>query len=493
MDKTYQKFLKSGIDLAALGVGRGENETCFCTPRGASFIGWEGVDGIHYCFVRGYGGVVFAVSPENAAPDYVHAVARDFADFLRLLLSCGHGSAIEQCWQWNRGQFDAFLAENPPTDEARSVMDEIRETLALEPMDDAWGYIHELQAGFDYGRIKYSDPDTAAELSPETQEPWSVSYSCGYWGNSGREKPGVEIPVNAHFDYAGHEWRIPSAYSCAKGLVMDVAIATDAQAVHAFMARWYTGDEENRRGFTKAERMRIEHENPMHLDFYAELTLNGRKLRSDSSSSGGWAPIDGYDNEARALRWLEHYGLDRERCWLFWRVCFPWRRRTEIKSLSVTFTISPDDIPGESFTISGPGDTAQLTNPETGEVYTLTACEYGTDAIKQESFGGSDEYEYPTRLATMEYTLSPEAEGRAVSIHDIAEGEPPRRKVPDNNGGYRFMFVPNAACAVGVMLRPDRPGCHAAASALYFDLPERIEWLPVFRSVTPEPYTAQLI
>ena len=66
MDKTYQKFLKSGIDLAALGVGRGENETYFCTPRGASFIGWEGVDGIHYCFVRGYGGVVFAVSPENA-------------------------------------------------------------------------------------------------------------------------------------------------------------------------------------------------------------------------------------------------------------------------------------------------------------------------------------------------------------------------------------------------------------------------------------------
>ena len=53
MDKTYQKFLKSGIDLAALGVGRGENETYFCTPRGASFIGWEGVDGIHYCFVRG--------------------------------------------------------------------------------------------------------------------------------------------------------------------------------------------------------------------------------------------------------------------------------------------------------------------------------------------------------------------------------------------------------------------------------------------------------
>ena len=86
MDKTYQKFLKSGIDLAALGVGRGENETYFCTPRGASFIGWEGVDGIHYCFVRGYGGVVFAVSPENAAPDYVHAVAKLCAERDWLLL-----------------------------------------------------------------------------------------------------------------------------------------------------------------------------------------------------------------------------------------------------------------------------------------------------------------------------------------------------------------------------------------------------------------------
>ena len=64
MDKTYQKFLRREIDLSAVGVER--RKDCvpyFCTPRGASVFGWAGVDGIHYCFIRGFGDTVFAVSP----------------------------------------------------------------------------------------------------------------------------------------------------------------------------------------------------------------------------------------------------------------------------------------------------------------------------------------------------------------------------------------------------------------------------------------------
>ena len=209
MDKTYEKFLRTGIDLAPLGVERGEGELYFCTPRGASMIGWEGADGIHYCFVRGYGGTVFAVSPMNSAPDYVHAVAADFADFLRLLLSCGHGAAIEQCWRWSREQFDAYLAENPPTDAALAVMDEIREKLALAPMEDAWGYIHALQGGFDYGKIKYEDPECIASLSEPEPEPWCVRY------DGARDKPGTELRLDRRFTWAGHEWCVPAVYSCA--------------------------------------------------------------------------------------------------------------------------------------------------------------------------------------------------------------------------------------------------------------------------------------
>jgi len=76
---TYQKFVKSDIDLSALGFERREtNIPYFCTPKGARIIGWAGVDGIHYCFVRGFGETVFAVSPMNGG-DYVHPIARSFA------------------------------------------------------------------------------------------------------------------------------------------------------------------------------------------------------------------------------------------------------------------------------------------------------------------------------------------------------------------------------------------------------------------------------
>ena len=96
MDKVFQKFLRSGIELSVVGVEcREDNNPYFCTPKGASIFGWAGVDGIHFCFVRGFGSMVFSVSPMNSAPDFVHPLANNFADFLRLLLAM-----IRQ--RWNR-------------------------------------------------------------------------------------------------------------------------------------------------------------------------------------------------------------------------------------------------------------------------------------------------------------------------------------------------------------------------------------------------------
>lgn len=45
MDKGYQKFLRLAIDLASVGMEqRGQPPSYFCTPKGASTIGWTGVD-----------------------------------------------------------------------------------------------------------------------------------------------------------------------------------------------------------------------------------------------------------------------------------------------------------------------------------------------------------------------------------------------------------------------------------------------------------------
>jgi len=90
MATAYKRYLKLNLDGSCVGLERGESESnYFCTPKGAKVIGWAGVDGIHYCFVRGFGEMVFAVSPMSTPGSYVHPVARDIKDFLRFLLNSG--------------------------------------------------------------------------------------------------------------------------------------------------------------------------------------------------------------------------------------------------------------------------------------------------------------------------------------------------------------------------------------------------------------------
>lgn len=190
MKLTYLKFLKYGIDLAPLGLERSTgDETYFCTPKGAKVIGWAGVDGIHFCFIRGFGEMVFSVSPMNIAPDYVHPLARNFPDFLRLLLACGDSAALEQAWQWNFEHFRAFLADNPPTDEQKTVLAQIARQTGLSPLEEPWQYLHELQSTFDYSKIKYTEDFDDPDLNPDApQQPpqWKVFYDGNFWGHSGR-------------------------------------------------------------------------------------------------------------------------------------------------------------------------------------------------------------------------------------------------------------------------------------------------------------------
>ena len=171
----YERCCRLELDLARIGLERGDPRGgYFCDPVGAEAIGWAGVDGIHFCFVEGFGETVFAVSPANGPGDYVHPLARSFEDFLRLVLACGGVDALEQAWMWNRGEFNAYLETYPPGPEQRAVLDGLRETLGLAPMDDPYGYLKGVQSGFDYGALKFSkeyyelagEPEPAAPPEP---------------------------------------------------------------------------------------------------------------------------------------------------------------------------------------------------------------------------------------------------------------------------------------------------------------------------------------
>lgn len=114
--------------------------------RSEVYLFWAGMDGIHFCFVRGFGGVVFSVTPMNLVPNLVHPLANNFEDFLRLLLACGDSAALEQAWMWDKSQFEAFLQNNPPTQDQQGTLSELAEKTKLTSMKQPWAYIKELQA-----------------------------------------------------------------------------------------------------------------------------------------------------------------------------------------------------------------------------------------------------------------------------------------------------------------------------------------------------------
>lgn len=160
MDRMYEKYRRLGLAGGYIGIEARDTEGgYFCTPEGAYVIGWEGCDGIHYCFLPRYDEMVFAVDPEY--DPYVYPVAENFTDFLRLILACGYAGAVEQlaaAHSWSREELENFLKDpmNAVIPEQQEVLDALRTKLGLTPMEDPWAYEQALRVKFDPSRIKFS-------------------------------------------------------------------------------------------------------------------------------------------------------------------------------------------------------------------------------------------------------------------------------------------------------------------------------------------------
>lgn len=206
--------------------------------------------------------MVFAVSPMNSAPDFVHPLSKDFADFLRLLLACGDVAALEQAWMWEEAQFEAFLRNNPPTQAQQVRLSEVAARLKLTPTEHPWVYLKELQASFDYGKIKYTEDYYDIDMNPAaepTAPEWKVYFEGNSGVHSGRDRAGVEIKLNKHFDWAGHHWIIPAVYSCSKGLVVDFCMRAEAEDIRRFIAKWnLTAENDSAENFTQEQQMQME-------------------------------------------------------------------------------------------------------------------------------------------------------------------------------------------------------------------------------------------
>ena len=154
----YEKYCQ--LDIDGRWIGLEKKDRCveyFCTPLNVTVIGWE--NSIHYCFIKGYRDMVFAVNPETCVDKYVYPLAANFKDFLRLILACGSTTAVEQIIGWSKEQFEDFLYsdDNKVFPEQAEVLKIVAEELKLQPMEAVYEYVKAVQEVFDDGKIKYSN------------------------------------------------------------------------------------------------------------------------------------------------------------------------------------------------------------------------------------------------------------------------------------------------------------------------------------------------
>ena len=157
MSTLYEKFQSLKVDTAYIGLAHEENTPYFCTPIGATIIGWD--NGIHYIFISGFGEMVFAVNPDTCCDYYVYPLAKNFLDFLSLILTTRGTNTLQQIILWDKQQYLDFITS--PNEcaytskkEVTEVLEEIR-LLGILPAKDPFSYVKEIQENFPYEKIPF--------------------------------------------------------------------------------------------------------------------------------------------------------------------------------------------------------------------------------------------------------------------------------------------------------------------------------------------------
>lgn len=489
---TYKSFRQLNINTESVGfIPDGKDCDCFCTPVGAEIIGSTGVDGIHYCFIKGCGDTVFSVNPMYPRGACVYPVAESFEMFLRLLLSFGCEAAIEMAHCLNRKCFDDYLSEYQPDEEQQAVLCELKEKLNLQPLDNPYDYIKAIQSGFDYSFIEYK-PEYYDDPEPDEEEyigEWEVYYHGNFWGHSDIERAGQEISIGKHFLWGNNEWYIPAAYSCESGLVVDFCVRVEPKRINEFNKKYGFDCE----GYSNAPFELIDAENPMQIDFNAEAVLDGRSLCEEESCCETWYPEEclqnDEENDIYAECAAEHYSLDKSYGWIIYRSKFRYadEMKPEFRTLSLTFAEQPCAAQGIKFSVEMAGEKFDFVHPITGARHTLEVLKYEREELP---FSGV-EYcgDIPNRCIAMSYDIVPPVDDESFSVCDLAP-----------NGATGVTDV-GAVAVIGGCDGPtaiyistdEQPQYRTALSSLHSEFPDSVEWQMIFYNKMHEDITVKLI
>ena len=502
--KALKDYLTSDLDLSILGLHRGSEEgRYFCTPLGASVIGWAGVDGIHYCTIEGQGETIFAVSPMNFG-DYIHPIAESFEVLLRMLLSCHSMDAMEQCYAWAEDQFTAFLIDYPATPEIREKQDQVRKIFRLEPMEDVFGYIKQLQDNYDLSGIRYSEEyyETLGIKPPISEkEEWKVTFDGGFWRNDGN--PGKEICVEKRFSWGEDNWYIPAVYLCEEGVVVDYCKEAECAAIKAFIDKWDLLNE-HKNHYTNEQRDQMSLEHPLSRDVHISAILNAQLIRENHGCGVSWIPSSivpqGGPRESIVQKLMDHYKLDPDKAWSINRCSIPWSdgKTSEIHAMELRMEPREASIPGIRFVVENKGDSFKFVHPLTGVEHLLTVQEIESKELSQTHFP-DDTMEYPRFFKAMTYTVEPDIDRNHMVVLDCADGDSarPKKNISREKGSVTASSIgviggasgPTAVIMGNVVPRT----VHAACSAVRFEPVNSVEWRIVFREKRKEAIQVKLI
>ena len=491
---TYQKFKKLNIDFSAVGFEQaGDDVKYFCTPIGARVIGRSGVDGIHYCFVRGQGEMVFAVNPSNNPGKNVYPIANTFEELLRLLLACGSMAAVEQAHMWDEEQFEEFVSENQPDPAQLAVFEVLRDKLGITPMEEPFRYLFRLQERYNYGLLHFPEEyyENLDALAYDDRPPeWKVTIEGDF--QAGRGKAGQEITLGKEFDWGDEHWHVPAVYLCSGGIVIDFCIRLNDDRVRAYF-RKAAEREGNKFRPTYEERVVLERESPIRIGFRAEAELNGEIVKNKRGRGGVWIPEELTGNDSwleNDEKWiLEHYCLDHSKAWVIRRLSFPWegRRKAELQTLRLKLEREKSDFIAARFVTPDAGSSVAFTHPLTGVEHTLTVREIEHKSTDTTIFDDQS-LEYPSHFIAMSYTLEPDMPNNAFMLKDCDGGDRPRLKHPDPHGRLAMSMgvvaiVRSSDGPTSVFLADgNKTQVHAIASSMHFEpLAEPVEWYLIAR------------
>lgn len=158
MVKLFDEFRKLNIDAALISLEwQEETYPYFCYPLNAKAVGFEGC--IMYCFIEGYEDMVFASNPETCVDKNVYPIARNFEDFLKLIITCGSANPLEQIVWMNQEQFRQHLRQEQAlmTEQQKGIINLLSKNFDLLPMEAPFEYVKSLQKDFDDSKIIFSD------------------------------------------------------------------------------------------------------------------------------------------------------------------------------------------------------------------------------------------------------------------------------------------------------------------------------------------------